>query len=166
MHKNAVAVAEAGQALGLTIEVKEFPEGTRTAADAAAAIGVGVGQIVKSLVFRVGDPEGAEGEAGGRTVVAYVSGTNQLDEAALASAAGAKAAWRVDAKAVRTATGFPVGGVPPFGHATAMDVYIDVDLLAYDEVWAAAGTPHHVFAITPASLIKASGAIPVPLAKR
>ena len=163
MHKNAVAVAEAGRALGLTIDVKEFPEGTRTAAEAAAAIGVSVGQIVKSLVFRVGDPAD---EANGRTVVAYVSGANQLDETALASAAGATAAWRVDANAVREATGFPVGGVPPFGHATALPVFVDVDLLTFPEVWAAAGTPHHVFAITPAALVEASHAIPAEIAKR
>lgn len=164
MHRNAIAISEAAQALGLTVEIREFPDGTRTAADAAAAIGVEVGQIVKSLVFAVGDPKARA--ATGEVVVALVSGVNQLDERKLAAAAGAGGSWRVDADAVRMATGYPVGGVPPLGHATRMRMFVDLDLLAYDEVWAAAGTPHHVFAVAPAALVAAAGAQPSDLAKR
>ena len=149
LHRNARAVTDAAAALGLDIRVREFPEGTRTAADAARAIGVAVGQIVKSLVFRVA----------GDVVVALVSGPNRLDEARLAAATGAAGATveRADAAAVRAATGFPIGGVPPFGHPQPIVTYIDEDLLAFDELWAAAGTPRHVFAVTPADLVESTG---------
>ena len=131
----------------MTIETVQFPDGTKTAADAAAAIGVDVGAIVKSLIFAVD----------GDVVVAYVSGANQLDERKLAAAAGGATCSRVDADAVRTVTGFPIGGVPPFGHANPLRVFVDPDLLAHDEVWAAAGTWHDVFAIRPVDLVTASG---------
>ena len=132
-------VAAARRAPASTIEPVRFPDGTKTAADAAAAIGVDVGQIVKSLIFAVD----------GDVVLAYVSGANQLDEPKLAAAAGGDACARVDADTVRAATGYPIGGVPPFGHATPLPVFVDPDLLAYDEVWAAAGTWHDVFAHRP-----------------
>ena len=106
-----------------------------------------VGQIVKSLIFAVD----------GEVVVAYVSGANQLDESKLAAAAGGQRCSRVDAEAVRTATGYPIGGVPPFGHAEPLRVFIDPDLLVFDEVWAAAGTWHDVFGIEPSELVRASG---------
>ncbi len=152
-HRNVTRVIEAGAALGITVVPRGFPEGTRTAADAAAAIGVGVGQIVKSLIFAVD----------GELTLAYVSGSNQLDEAKLALAAGGERCSRVDADAVRDATGFPIGGVPPFGHATTLRVFVDPDLLQYDEVWAAAGTWHDVFALTPQQLVAASGGLVVDL---
>jgi Cys-tRNA(Pro) deacylase len=142
-------VVEAGRALGLEIMTRRFPEGTKTAQDAANAIGVSVGQIVKSLVF------GVDGEI----VMAYVSGANQLDEKKLAIAAGGTKCSRVDANAVREATGFPIGGVPPFGHTTQLRVFVDPDLLQYDEVWAAAGTWNDVFSIAPNDLVRASGAM-------
>ena len=145
-HPNVVRVVQAGAARGLTIEPRRFPEGAKTAADAAAAIGVQIGQIVKSLVFGVD----------GRLVLAYVSGANQLDEQKLAAAAGGTKCARVDADTVREATGFPIGGVPPFGHTTHLQVFIDPDLLQYDEVWAAAGTWHDVFGIEPHKLVEAS----------
>ena len=129
---------------GLTIETVRFPDGAKTAADAAAAIGVDVGPIVKSLIFAVD----------GDVVLAYVSGANQLDERKLAAAAGGARCSRVDADTVRTVTGYPIGGVPPFGHATPLRVFVDPDLLAYDEVWAAAGTWNDVFAIAPADLVR------------
>jgi prolyl-tRNA editing enzyme YbaK/EbsC (Cys-tRNA(Pro) deacylase) len=148
MHKSVRRVVEAASAAGLAIEPREFPEGTRTAADAAAAIGVKLGQIVKSLCFAVD----------GAVVLALVSGSNRVDEAALAAAAGgSSAAARVDADAVRAATGFPIGGVPPLGLATSLRVFIDRDLLQYDELWAAAGTPHVNFAITPDDLVRVTG---------
>jgi prolyl-tRNA editing enzyme YbaK/EbsC (Cys-tRNA(Pro) deacylase) len=153
VHPNVVRVVAAGADLGLSIEPFHFPDGTKTAADAAAAIGVDVGQIVKSLIFAVD----------GEIVLAYVSGRNQLDEAKLATAAGGATCSRVDADAVRAATGFPIGGVPPFGHATALRVFIDPDLVQYDVVWAAAGTWTDVFAITPDDLLRASGASVVDL---
>ena len=148
-------MVEAAGSLGLDIDPTEFPDGTRTAADAAAAIGVELGQIVKSLCF----------EVDGATVLALMSGSNQLDEAALARAAGAVGATarRVDAQHVRDATGFPIGGVPPIGLATDLPVYIDEDLLGYDVVWAAAGTPHMNFCVAPAELVRATGGTVVAL---
>ena len=148
VHPNVTRVVDAGRALGLSIEPRRFPDGTKTAADAAAAIGVDIGQIVKSLIFAVD----------GEVVLAYVSGANQLDEKKLAAAAGGAKCARVDADVVREATGFPIGGVPPFGHTKQLRVFIDPDLLQYDEVWAAAGTWNDVFPIAPNDLVRASGA--------
>jgi Cys-tRNA(Pro) deacylase len=152
-HPNVVRVVEAAAARGLQIEPRRFPDGTKTAADAARAIGVDVGQIVKSLVFGVD----------GQVVLAYVSGANQLDEHKLAAAAGGAKCERVDADSVRAATGFPIGGVPPFGHASHLPVFVDPDLLQYDEVWAAAGTWHDVFGIEPHKLVEASEGLVVDL---
>ena len=139
VHANVRRVIEAAAALGLDITPRTFPDGTRTAQEAADAIGVQVGQIVKSLIFAVD----------GEVVLAYVSGANQLDESKLALAAGGAMCQRVDADVVRSATGFPIGGVPPFGHTTQLRIFIDPDLLQYDEVWAAAGTWNDVFPIDP-----------------
>ncbi len=139
---------EAAEALGLSIDVVVFEHSTRTAEEAAAAIGCEVGQIVKSLVFIVA----------GEPVVALVSGSNQLDTRKLASlhGVGRKQVDRADADTVRAATGYAIGGVPPFGHATTPPVSIDRDLLLYDVIWAAAGTPNTVFAIKPDELVKAT----------
>ena len=153
LHPNVVRVVEAARALGLEIVPRRFPDGTKTAADAAAAIGVELGQIVKSLIFAVD----------GEVVLAYVSGSNQLDEKKLALAAGGLKCTRVDADVVRQATGFPIGGVPPLGLATQMRIFIDPDLLQYDEVWAAAGTWNDVFAIKPDSLVLSTGGLIVDL---
>ncbi len=153
LHPNVVRVLEAAAVRGLSIEPRRFPEGTKTAADAAAAIGVDVGQIVKSLIF------GVDGDV----VLAYVSGSNQLDEKKLAAAAGGTKCTRVDADRVREVTGFPIGGVPPLGLATQLRIFIDPDLLQYDEVWAAAGTWHDVFGIEPHKLVEASGGMVVEL---
>lgn len=152
-HPNVNRVVAAGEVLGLTIDPVRVPDGAKTAADAAAAIGVDIGQIVKSLIFAVD----------GSVVVAYVSGVNQLDERKLAAAAGGATCSRVDADTVRSTTGYPIGGVPPFGHATTLPVFVDPDLLTHDEVWAAAGTWHDVFAIAPQDLVAASGGIVVDL---
>ena len=153
VHPNVARVVEAGKALGLNIQTRRFPEGTKTAQDAADAIGVSVGQIVKSLVFAVD----------GEIVMAYVSGANQLDEKKLALAAGGAKCARVDADAVRAATGFPIGGVPPFGFERRLRIFIDPDLLQYDEVWAAAGTWNDVFPIASNDLVRASGAVVIDL---
>lgn len=123
------------------VAVRQFPEGTRTATDAARAVGCEVGQIVKSLVF----------VAGGRPVVALVSGANRLDERRLGAVAGEPVA-KADAQIARSATGYAIGGVPPFGHATAVPVFMDRDLLGYEVVWAAAGRPDSVFEIAPERL--------------
>jgi Cys-tRNA(Pro) deacylase len=146
IHPNVARVAIAAAAFGIVIEPRRFPDGTKTAMDAAAAIGVHVGQIVKSLIFAVD----------GEVVLAYVSGANQLDEKKLAAAADGAKCGRVDADTVYQVTGFPIGGVPPFGHKTTLRIFIDPDLLQYDEVWAAAGTWHDVFAIEPHQLVEAS----------
>lgn len=153
-HPNADRVAAAARDRGLEVEVREFPDGTRTAADAASAIGVEVGQIVKSLVFSVDD----------EVVIALVSGPNRLDEAKLADAAGGHQVGRVGADAVRVATGYPIGGVPPLGHAEALRTFCDADLLGYEVVWAAAGTPRHVFSVEPGALVDATGAVVADLA--
>ena len=149
IHPNVVRVMEAARERGLEITTKRFPEGTKTAADAAAAIGVSVGQSVKSLVFGV-DTE---------IVMALVSGSNQLDEKKLAAAAGGAKCSRVDADAVRAATGYPIGGVPPFGHSTQLRVFVDPDLLQYDEVWAAAGTWNDNFGAAPADIVRVAGGV-------
>jgi Cys-tRNA(Pro) deacylase len=156
MHRNVRAVVEAGKALGVDVHPREYVDGTRTAADAALSIGVDLGQIVKSLVFCVD----------GEVVVALVSGDNRLDEEKLARCAGGDEAWREDADTVREATGFPVGGVPPFGHREPLRVFVDRDLLDYEELWASAGTNHHNFAIAPDTLVRATGARVCDLALR
>ena len=149
LHPNVVRVVEAARALGLEIVPRRFPDGTKTAADAAAAIGVELGQIVKSLIFAVD----------GEVVLAYVSGANQLDEKKLALAAGGLKCPRVDADVVRQATGFPIGGVPPFGHSTQLRVFVDPDLLQYDEVWAAVGTWNDNFGAAPADIVRVAGGV-------
>ncbi len=141
------------QQAGLELEVRHFPQGTRTAQDAAAAIGCEVGQIVKSLVFQVA----------GRPIVALVSGSNRVNLTQLATAAGGKVE-RADAELARTASGFAIGGVPPFGHASQLPVFLDQDLLRYELIWAAAGRPDAVFAITPQRLQELAQATVVSLA--
>jgi prolyl-tRNA editing enzyme YbaK/EbsC (Cys-tRNA(Pro) deacylase) len=141
-------VIEAAAALGLSVEVRTFPQGTRTAEDAAAAIGCHVAQIVKSLVFVVDD----------EPVLALVGGADRLDEERLVAVAGGRGVRRADADEVRLATGYAIGGVPPFGHATPLRCFVDDALLAHDVVWAAAGTPTHVFASPPRALVEAAGA--------
>jgi prolyl-tRNA editing enzyme YbaK/EbsC (Cys-tRNA(Pro) deacylase) len=147
MHPNVDRVAAAGAAVGIEVTAKEFPEGTRTAEDAARAIGCELVQIVKSLVFTLD----------GELVMALVAGTNRLDEAKLAAALGGTTVGRADADAVKAAAGYAIGGVPPFGHATPMRTVVDEDLLVLPEVWAAAGTPRHVFPILPADLLRVAG---------
>jgi prolyl-tRNA editing enzyme YbaK/EbsC (Cys-tRNA(Pro) deacylase) len=160
MHANTRHVSQTATSLGLDIELKAFPEGTKTAVQAAEAIGVVVGQIVKSLIFAVGDKSD---QVSGEIVVALMPGHLQLDERKLAAAAGKPACWRVDADAVRAATGFPIGGVAPIGHRNALRIFADPELLAFETVWAAAGTWNDVFGVAPKSLLEAAGAIVVDL---
>lgn len=135
--------------LGLAVEIVEMPGSTRTAEDAAAACGCAVGQIVKSLVF-----VGAETR---RPLLLLVSGANRVDETGVRAAIG-EVLERPDATYVRTTTGFAIGGVAPIGHETPMVTYLDRDLLAFETVWAAAGSPKAVFAVQPARLVEATGA--------
>lgn len=133
--------------LGLSPDVLRFPEGTRTAEQAAAAVGCQLGQIVKSLVFL----------CDGRPVLALTSGANRVDTKRLGTVLGGKIS-RADADGVREATGYAIGGTPPFGHARPLHAVVDPALLTYDTVWAAAGTPDTVFELTPDELVRASGA--------
>lgn len=146
---SAQRVVDAAASHGVAIDVIEYPDGTRTAQDAAAAVGCEVGQIVKSLIFSID----------GELVLALTSGANRVDTAALTAAAGGQKCDKADADQVREVTGYAIGGVPPFGHANPVRSFIDPDLLTHDEVWAAAGTPRHVFALEPAQLLAATGAI-------
>jgi prolyl-tRNA editing enzyme YbaK/EbsC (Cys-tRNA(Pro) deacylase) len=157
MHPNVERVVTAARAAGLAIEVERFPEGTRTAADAARAVGCEVAQIVKSLVFVAGE----------QPVLALVSGANRVDLDKLARAAGTDGGVvrRADGDEARTATGFAIGGVPPFGHSTSLMVLVDEDLAAHERLWAAAGLPDAVFAVTPHDLIRVSGGRAADLAE-
>ena len=139
---------------GVAARVEEFPSSTRTAQEAAAAVGSSVGQIVKSLLFL----------AGGLPVLALVSGANQLDPARLAALSGAPIG-KADADAVSKATSYSIGGVPPIGFPAPIPTFIDRDLLRYDVVWAAAGTPRHVFPIAPQDLVRITGGRVAELAK-
>lgn len=139
----------AADALGLAVSVLEMSQPTRTAEEAATACGCGVGQIVKSLVF--------EGANSGSPYLLLVSGATRVDQAGVAAAIG-ESLNRPDAAKVRAWTGYAIGGIPPFGHETAMPSFIDEDLLGYPLVWAAAGTPMAVFSVDPNALATAIGA--------
>jgi prolyl-tRNA editing enzyme YbaK/EbsC (Cys-tRNA(Pro) deacylase) len=147
-------VKVAAEALGLEIEPRLMPDSTRTAQEAAKACGCAVAQIVKSLLFT--------GASSGHNYLFLVSGANRVDEKAAEAMIG-EALRRPDADAVRAATGFAIGGVPPFGHSTPSPVLIDEDLLGFDRVFAAAGHPKAVFPIAPRALASATGAKVVKL---
>lgn len=139
---------QAAAVLRHPVEVRRFPEGTKTAEDAARAVGCELGQIVKSLVF----------VADGRPVLALTSGANRVDTGKLAALTGASEVRRASPEEARAATGFAVGGTPPFGHPDRIRTFLDPDLLGYEEVWAAAGTPDAVFRTTPQELRRITGA--------
>jgi Cys-tRNA(Pro) deacylase len=141
-------VRAALRAAGLPAEIREFDASTRTAADAATAIGCQQAQIAKSLVFK-----GAET---GRAILVVASGVNRVDEKKLAAAIGEKTA-KADADFVRAKTGFAIGGVAPLGHLGPVTIVIDADLDQYDDIWAAAGAPNAVFRLTPADLLRVTG---------
>jgi len=144
-------------ALGDRFRVLEFDASTRTAADAAAAIGCEVAEIAKSLVFRAANS--------GRAVLIIASGADRVDEKKAAEAVGERIA-RADADFVREATGFAIGGVPPVGHKTKPIVLIEEQLMRFDEIWAAAGTPNAVFRLTPSDLVELTGGRTVAVARR
>ncbi len=142
---SAKKVQEALERSGLTLRVVEMPQSTRTAKDAAEAIGCKVAQIGKSIVFR--------GAQSGKAILVVASGVNRVDEKIIAGHTG-EAIEKASADFVREATGFVIGGVPPTGFATPIETWIDEDLFQYAEIWAAAGTPYAVFALTPEELVR------------
>jgi prolyl-tRNA editing enzyme YbaK/EbsC (Cys-tRNA(Pro) deacylase) len=148
LSSSAQRVQAALQVLGLDCHVVELPGSTRTALEAAQAVGCTLGQIVKSLVFR--------GKLSGQPVLALISGSNRASEARLAALAG-EPVEKADPEFTRAQTGYAIGGVPPLGHNQPILTLVDEDLLQYDQVWAAAGTPHAVFPIAPADLARAVG---------
>lgn len=143
LSPSAQKVQDALDRFGLELNVLELTESTRTASDAAQAIGCEVGQIVKSLVFKT--------KKTGRPILVIASGINRVDEKILAKLVGEKIG-KADADFVRQQSGFVIGGVPPLGHIQLIETYIDQDLLQYERVWAAAGTPSAVFAVSPTEL--------------
>jgi prolyl-tRNA editing enzyme YbaK/EbsC (Cys-tRNA(Pro) deacylase) len=145
---------ERAAALGVDVRARRFPDGTRTAVQAAAAVGCDVAQIVKSLVFI----------ADARPVLVLTSGAKRVDEAKLAAATGATEVRKATADEVRAATGYAIGGTPPFGHDTPLEVLCDAHLLRHEVVWAAAGTPTDVFDLSPDTLLAASGGTPADVA--
>jgi len=134
--------------LGFDLTVIEFAESTRTAQEAADRVGCTLGQIVKSLIFR--------GQDTGKPILVLTSGSNRVDEKRLQAYAG-ETIGRADADFVRAVTGYAIGGVPPLGHPRPMETYLDEDLLQYDSIWAAAGTPKAVFELTPRELQRMTG---------
>lgn len=153
LNPTAQRVEAAARALGLDIEVLELARSTRTAQEAAEAVGCDVAQITKSLVFRGNDT--------GTAYLLLVSGANRVNEKTMANGdlgnIGEKLE-RPDARFVRDVTGFAIGGVPPFGHVKRLATYIDETLMVYDRVWAAAGTPNALFSVAPRALAEATGA--------
>ena len=156
MSKSIGRVEQAAAEIGLAIEVRRLGN-SRTAGDAARACGCEVGQIVKSLIFR--------GSDSGALVLLLVSGANRVDMG-LAAEAASEPLLRADADEVRARTGFAIGGVAPIGHLEAPRIWIDLDLMRFGTVWAAAGAPDAVFAISPGDLARATGAVPIMLAER
>ena len=148
LSTSAQKVQAALAARGFSFEVQELNQSTRTAAEAAAAIGCDVAQIAKSILFR--------GESSGRAVLVIASGTNRVDEKAVAELLGEQPG-KADADFVRQQTGFVIGGVPPIGHDKPITTFIDEDILAFDTIWAAAGTPFAVFRLDPKSLATLTG---------
>ena len=140
-------VQDALRAAGLSNEVRELPDSTRSSAEAASALGCSVAQIAKSVVFRSGS---------GRPVLVVASGANRVDERKVEALLGDRL-LRADADYVRERTGFAIGGVAPIAHATPPHVFLDDDLFAFDRVYAAAGTPFAIFALTPAELEALTG---------
>lgn len=148
LSRAAARVQEALDEHGLEGRVVELSDSTRSAAEAAEAVGCGVGQIAKSLVFR--------GESTGRAVLVIAGGANRVDPATLAGRVGEPVSL-ADPDTVRAVTGYAIGGVPPLGHRERLPIYLDEDLMGHDEIWAAAGTPRSVFRLTPAELERITG---------
>lgn len=145
LSASAQKVQAALAARGFTLQVVELLQSTRTSAEAAAAVGCSVGQIVKSIVFRAAKSD--------QPVLVLTSGANRVSESAVAALVGEPLA-KADADYIRARTGFVIGGVPPVGHAEPIITLVDEDLLQYTDLWAAAGTPNAVFRLTPEELVR------------
>lgn len=148
LSPSAQRVQDALDGLGIAARVEERAEPTRSAAEAAAAIGCSVGEIAKSILFR--------GARSNQPILVVASGDNRIDEAKVAALVGEPLA-KADAAFVRAATGFVIGGVPPVGHPNPVILLIDEDLLRFDRIWAAAGTPNAVFPLSPQDLVRVTG---------
>jgi prolyl-tRNA editing enzyme YbaK/EbsC (Cys-tRNA(Pro) deacylase) len=148
LSTSAQSVQDALMELGLTLQVVELPNSTRSAAEAAKAIGCSVGQIAKSLIFKTRNSQ--------EPILVIASGPNRVDEKKIGVLVGERIT-KPDADFVRQHTGFSIGGVPPVGHNQPITTFIDQDLLAFDEIWAAAGTPNAVFRLTGDDLVRATG---------
>ncbi len=148
LSPSAQKVQEAIRQRGYALEVIELPQSTRTAVEAAQAVGCDVAQIVKSIIFKT--------KRTARPVLVIASGANRVNEKVIEALIG-EPLGKADAEFVRQQTGFVIGGVPPIGHIQPVQTFIDQDLLQYDEIWAAAGTPHAVFKLTPQMLVELCG---------
>lgn len=149
MSKSLKRVRAALEAAGLAADIREMTEGTRTAQDAANAVGCALDQIAKSIIFR--------GEEDGRVVLFLTAGGNRVDDAKASAVAG-EALGKADAALIRAQTGFAIGGVAPIGHTSPVRAFMDPRLFDFETVWAAAGTPRHVFPIAPAEIERLTGA--------
>jgi Cys-tRNA(Pro) deacylase len=145
LSPSAQKVQDALRNLGFNLTVIENTESARTAQEAADRVGVTLGQIVKSLIFK--------GKTSGKPILVLTSGANRVDEKRIKAYAGEKIG-RAEPDFVRTVTGYAIGGVPPIAHVQQMETYLDEDLMQYDVIWAAAGTPNAVFELTPDDLQK------------
>lgn len=154
LSATAQRVQDALDAAGVATAIVEYDVPARTSAQAAEVLGCTVGQIAKSLVFKA---------QSGRPVLVIASGANRVDEAKVAALVG-EPIGKADATFVREATGYAIGGIPPLGHAQRLVPLIDRDLLAYDVVYAAGGTPHAMFPVTPDALVRVSGGTPADVA--
>jgi len=150
LSPSALKVQTALNAIGLQLKVVELPGSTRTAQEAAQAVGCQVGQIAKSIIFRA--------EISHRPILVIVSGPNRVNEKVIEALVG-EAIAKADADFVRQRTGFVIGGVPPVGHIETLETFLDQDLLQYQDIWAAAGTPHAVFCLTPGDLLRITSGI-------
>ncbi|HEY8361277.1 MAG TPA: YbaK/EbsC family protein [Tissierellaceae bacterium] len=144
LKKSSMKVKAVLDEMGYDFNILEFSDSTRTAQDAAKAVGCLVGQIAKSLIFK--------GKESQKPILIIASGSNRVNEKTVEKYIGEKIE-KADADFVLENTGFAIGGVPPVGHIKPIDTYIDEDLLQYDEIWAAAGTPNSVFKLTPEILL-------------
>lgn len=150
LSPSALKVQTALNAIGLQLKVVELPGSTRTAQEAAQAVGCQVGQIAKSIIFCT--------ERSHRPILVIASGPNRVNEKLIEGLVG-EPITKADADFVRQRTGFVIGGVPPVGHIETLETFLDQDLLQYQDIWAAAGTPHAVFRLTPDDLIRMTSGI-------
>lgn len=148
LSPSAAKLQETLNRLGFSNRVIEHERPTRSAVEAAAAVGCTVGQIAKSILFRA--------KGSGRPVLVVASGPNRVNEAEIAAHLG-ETLGKADADFVRARTGYAIGGVPPVGHLTPLETFIDQDLMGFAEIWAAAGTPNAVFKLTPEELVRMTG---------